>query len=161
MAEQKGVMQKRELTWLKQQTQNYTCEKRLARKKLVVGTKTWEDGGMDECCRCLIGQKRSYLTGDPVVKLQAFCSDKDKSELKNVPGLLIWDTSICCWGREMGVRVWGENSNTDWPLAANVTYNPFHYLKYFSSWQEKNIIMCNIWRTKLYFLVHIGVFLLY
>lgn len=40
MAEQKGVMQKRELGWLKHQTQNYTCGKRLARKKLAVGTKT-------------------------------------------------------------------------------------------------------------------------
>lgn len=44
---------------------------------------------MDECCRCLIGQKRSYLTGDPVAKMRPFCLDKDKCELKNVPGLLI------------------------------------------------------------------------
>jgi len=40
MAEQKRVMQGRELTWLKQQTQKGNRGKRLARKKLVVGTKS-------------------------------------------------------------------------------------------------------------------------
>lgn len=47
---------------------------------------------------------------------------------KKVHRLLIWHTNICCWGRGMRVTVWGENSNTDWPLVANVTYLPLHYL---------------------------------
>lgn len=47
------------------------------------------------------------------------------------------ETQTLLLGQGDESRFWGENSNTDWPLAANVAYKPLHYLKYFTSWEEK------------------------
>lgn len=88
---------------------NYISGRRVARKKLVAGTKTWEDEHMDGTCGCLIGQKRPYVTRDPVAKVQPFSQIKTNINRKIcldcwletqtfVPGAGTWD-----WG--LGERI--------------------------------------------------------
>lgn len=76
--EQKEVMQKR----MKTVDSNCICEKRVARKKLVIVAKTWRDEHIDGPCRCLIGQKRPYVTGGPVAKVQPFSQIKININIK-------------------------------------------------------------------------------